>query len=71
MWNYSRPSPWLEVLAVAGIKWALVGRYTEGNRPFYGAYHFKWVVMMAVMARLSWASDKIIFTGAILPQRIV
>ena len=23
--------------------------HEEGNYPFYGTYHFKWIVMMAVM----------------------
>lgn len=29
-------------------KWVFVGRYKEGNYPFYGPYHRKWIVMMAV-----------------------
>jgi acetyltransferase-like isoleucine patch superfamily enzyme len=38
-----------EVMVVCAFKWLFIGRYTEGNYPFYGTYHFKWIVMMAVM----------------------
>jgi non-ribosomal peptide synthetase-like protein len=38
-----------EVALVCAFKWAFIGRYKEGAYPFYGAYHFKWIVMMAVM----------------------
>jgi len=40
-----------EVMVVCAFKWAFIGRYTAGAYPFYGAYHFKWIVMMAVMVR--------------------
>ena len=28
------------------LKWAIVGRYSEGDYPFFGEYHVKWMVMM-------------------------
>jgi hypothetical protein len=39
----------IELLLVLGLKWLLVGKYKEGNYPFYGVYHLTWVVMMVLM----------------------
>eukprot|EP01059_Diplonema_ambulator_P000172 TRINITY_DN10154_c0_g1_i1.p1 TRINITY_DN10154_c0_g1~~TRINITY_DN10154_c0_g1_i1.p1 ORF type:complete len:1685 (+),score=419.26 TRINITY_DN10154_c0_g1_i1:2828-7882(+) len=36
----------IEGLFIVTIKWVVVGRYKEGDYPFYGTYHKKWVVMM-------------------------
>ena len=38
----------IEVFLFIAFKWLVVGKYREGNFPFYGAYHRKWVIMMAV-----------------------
>lgn len=39
----------LHALFIAAIKWVVIGRYKEGDYPFYGSYHFKWVLMMVLM----------------------
>ena len=36
----------MEGLLILAIKWIVMGSYREGNYPFYGQYHRKWVVMM-------------------------
>eukprot|EP01062_Namystynia_karyoxenos_P016055 TRINITY_DN15855_c0_g2_i1.p1 TRINITY_DN15855_c0_g2~~TRINITY_DN15855_c0_g2_i1.p1 ORF type:complete len:2367 (+),score=707.90 TRINITY_DN15855_c0_g2_i1:269-7102(+) len=38
----------LEALLFIIFKWVVIGKYKEGNFAFYGHYHRKWVIMMAV-----------------------
>eukprot|EP01060_Flectonema_neradi_P035778 TRINITY_DN667_c1_g2_i1.p1 TRINITY_DN667_c1_g2~~TRINITY_DN667_c1_g2_i1.p1 ORF type:complete len:2206 (+),score=387.95 TRINITY_DN667_c1_g2_i1:56-6673(+) len=42
----------IELCIFIVFKWVVVGKYREGNFPFYGAYHRKWVIMMAVKEAL-------------------
>ena len=42
----------IELCIFIVFKWVVIGKYREGNFPFYGAYHRKWVIMMAVKEAL-------------------
>lgn len=44
------------MLLMIALKWLIVGRYTEGSYPFFGAYHHKWMLMTA----LSFANDNLL-----------
>mmetsp|Transcript_17747 Transcript_17747/g.39147 ORF Transcript_17747/g.39147 Transcript_17747/m.39147 type:complete len:470 (-) Transcript_17747:198-1607(-) len=37
-----------DVLLHIVLKWLIIGRYKEGNFPFFGSYHFRWMVMMSL-----------------------
>ncbi|MEM7236179.1 MAG: hypothetical protein AAF517_28705, partial [Planctomycetota bacterium] len=62
-WVYAPIDPWiltaitplayfglgaLHALFVCAMKWIVVGRYRAGNYAYYGAFHHKWVMMMAL-----------------------
>ena len=34
------------LLLLVLMKYGMVGRYREGDSPFYGKYHIKWLIMM-------------------------
>jgi acetyltransferase-like isoleucine patch superfamily enzyme len=38
----------IHTLAIVLFKWLIVGTYREGDYPFYGKYHFQWVLMMVL-----------------------
>eukprot|EP01059_Diplonema_ambulator_P002094 TRINITY_DN11727_c1_g1_i1.p1 TRINITY_DN11727_c1_g1~~TRINITY_DN11727_c1_g1_i1.p1 ORF type:complete len:2221 (+),score=342.23 TRINITY_DN11727_c1_g1_i1:731-6664(+) len=49
----------LETILFVAFKWVVVGKYKEGNYPFYGPYHRKWVIMMAVKEAIGKLLDDI------------
>jgi amino acid adenylation domain-containing protein len=38
----------VELALMVLLKYIVIGRYREGNYPFYGRYHFQWILMMCL-----------------------
>jgi acetyltransferase-like isoleucine patch superfamily enzyme len=47
----------IELLLVISVKWLVIGRYKEGDFPFFSVYHVKWMAMMILKGGISSLSD--------------